>query len=171
MSMQQIIDTVRSFEGALVVEPREGDGTPPLAWGDAFFYYAPDGEIPANTQPYGTIVTKDYPEDTLSRLGDGTGTAPRWRVNVHVGRAAAPDERGDVFHQRVGWRHVEPDGVGAVGAAAAQHDDAVGRVEADEIGDRGDDVGGRSKSQCGSHAHGACRTAYSPGYPPGVICG
>ena len=94
MSMQQIIDTVRSFEGALVVEPREGDGTPPLAWGDVFFYYAPDGEIPTNTQPYGTIVTKDYPEDTLSRLGDGTGTAPRWRVNVHVGRAAAQELGG-----------------------------------------------------------------------------
>ena len=88
MSMQQIIDAVRSLDGALIVEPREGDGTPPLAWGDAFFYYAPDGRMPANTQPYGTIVTKDYPDDALSRLGDGTSAHPRWRVNVHVGRTA-----------------------------------------------------------------------------------
>jgi len=84
MSMQQILDTVQGFDGALVVRPRPGDGTPELAWGDAFFFYAPDGRMPPNTQPYGTIVTKDYPEDDASNL-DPDG---RWRVNVHVGRAA-----------------------------------------------------------------------------------
>lgn len=93
--MQQIIDAVRPLEGALVVAPREGDGTPPLAWGDFFFYYAPDGRMPANTQPYGTIVTKDYPGDTLSRLGDGTPAHPGWRVNVHVGRTAARELAGE----------------------------------------------------------------------------
>jgi hypothetical protein len=81
--MDQIIDAVRGLDGVLVLTPGPDSGFPDLAWGDAFFYFAPDGRIPANTQPYGTIVTKDYPDDTLSQLGrDG-----RWRVNIHAGRA------------------------------------------------------------------------------------
>lgn len=86
MSMEQIIATVRGFDGALVVVPEPGGDFPEIAWGDAFFYYAPDGEMPRNTQPYGTIVTKDYPGDTASDL-DPPG---RWRVNVQVGRTAVP---------------------------------------------------------------------------------
>ncbi|NEA99461.1 DUF6194 family protein [Streptomyces sp. SID13726] len=90
--MEQIITTVRGFDGALVVVPGPGGDSPEIAWGDAFFYYAPDGHdapdgrMPRNTQPYGTIVTKDYPDDTASRL-DPPG---RWRVNVQVGRAELP---------------------------------------------------------------------------------
>ena len=83
MSMEQIIDAVRDLDGALVVNPGPGSGAPELAWGDAFFYYAPDGEMPKNVQPYGTIVTKDYPDDSASEL-DAPG---RWRVNVHVDQA------------------------------------------------------------------------------------
>lgn len=83
MSMQQILDAVRSFDGVLVVEPVPGGPFPELAWGDAFFYHAPDGRMPERTQPYGTIVTKDSPDDTASRL-DEPG---RYRVNVHVDRA------------------------------------------------------------------------------------
>ncbi|MFI6813526.1 DUF6194 family protein [Nonomuraea sp. NPDC050328] len=83
MSMDQILTTVRTFDGVLVVTPGPGDGLPELAWGDAFFYYAPDGEMPRTTQPYGTIVTKDYPDDTASDL-DPEG---RWRLNIHVDRA------------------------------------------------------------------------------------
>jgi hypothetical protein len=82
MEMQQIIDAVRGFEGALVVQPDAGSGVPEIAWGDAFFYYAPDGVMPERTQPYGTIVTKDYPDDTRSLL-DQPG---RFRVNIHAGR-------------------------------------------------------------------------------------
>ena len=82
MSMEQIIETVRTFDGVLVVQPGPGDGSPELAWGDSFFYVAPDGRMPERTQPYGTIVTKDYPDDTASRL-DQPG---RWRVNIHVDR-------------------------------------------------------------------------------------
>lgn len=80
--MQEIVDVVRTFEGALVVIPDEGSGSPELAWGDAFFYYAPDGVMPERTQPYGTIVTKDYPDDERSRLDP----PDRFRVNIHVGR-------------------------------------------------------------------------------------
>ncbi|MEU0943364.1 DUF6194 family protein [Streptomyces canus] len=84
--MEQIIATVRGFDGALVVVPEPGGDSPEIAWGDAFFYYAPDRRMPPNTQPYGTIVTKDYPDDTASHL-DPPG---RWRVNVQVGRTALP---------------------------------------------------------------------------------
>ncbi|WP_454860552.1 DUF6194 family protein [Promicromonospora soli] len=84
LSIDQIIGTVQDLEGALVVAPAVGDPDfPELAWGDAFFYYAPDGEMPGNVQPYGTIVTKNYPDDTASDLDP----ADRWRVNIHVDRA------------------------------------------------------------------------------------
>lgn len=90
--MREIVDTVSRFEGALVVLPEEGSDSPAQAWGDAFFFYAPDGVIPDRTQPYGTIVTKDYPDDTESRL-DEPG---RFRVNIHVGRERAPRIVSDV---------------------------------------------------------------------------
>ena len=93
MQMHEIISHVRSLEGVLVVEPDENGPYPRLAWGDAFFYYAPDGVMPERTQPYGTIVTKDYPDDTASRLD-----APdRFRVNIHamfyLTKAAVPHMR------------------------------------------------------------------------------
>lgn len=91
MSMQQIIDAVRGFDGALVFVPEPGGEFPEVAWGDAFFYYAPDGRMPRNTQPYGTIVTKNYPDDTASDL-DPEG---RWRVNVHVDRATFAELTGE----------------------------------------------------------------------------
>jgi hypothetical protein len=85
LSIDQIIDAVRDLDGSLVVAPAAGDADlPELAWGDAFFYYAPDGQMPRTVQPYGTVVTKNYPDDSTSDL-DPEG---RWRVNVHVGRAA-----------------------------------------------------------------------------------
>jgi len=91
MSMQQIIDAVRALDGALVFAPAPGDDVPEVAWGDAFFYYAPDGRMPQHTQPYGTIVTKDYPDDTASALD-----APdRWRVNIHVDRTTFRELTGE----------------------------------------------------------------------------
>jgi len=86
MEMKEIVDAVSGFEGVVVVIPGERSGSPELAWGDAFFYYAPDGVMPERTQPYGTIVTKNYPDDEESRL-DEPG---RFRVNIHVGRDRAP---------------------------------------------------------------------------------
>lgn len=91
MSMEQIVATVRDLDGALVVAPEPGSDLPELVWGDAFFYYAPDGRPPANVQPYGTIVTKNYPDDDASDL-----EAPdRWRVNIHVGRATFLELTGE----------------------------------------------------------------------------
>lgn len=80
MMMQQIVELVQTFDGALVLSPTEGSEHPELSWGDHFFYYGPDRQVP-NGQPYATIVTKDYPDDTTSDL-DPPG---RWRVNIHVG--------------------------------------------------------------------------------------
>ncbi|MFJ2669924.1 DUF6194 family protein [Streptomyces sp. NPDC087525] len=89
--MEQIIAAVRSFDGALVFSPEPGGDFPELVWGDAFFYYAPDGQMPRNVQPYGTIVTKNYPDDTASDL-DPPG---RRRVNVHVDRTTFRELTGE----------------------------------------------------------------------------
>jgi len=83
--MSEIVEIGRTFEGVLVVIPDEESGMPEVAWGDVFLYYAPDGVMPERTQPYATIVTKNYPDDHESRL-DEPG---RFRVNIHVGRAVA----------------------------------------------------------------------------------
>lgn len=82
MTLDDIVNLVRSFEGTVTQRPREGDGTPELAWGDAFFYYSPDGSIPTNTQPFATIVTKNYPGDELSRLD----RPDAFRVNIVAGK-------------------------------------------------------------------------------------
>lgn len=76
--MQDIISYVRALGGVLVLEPREGDGSPEIAWGDVFFYYAPDGVVP-RTQPFATVVTKDYPGEPSSGLDRSPGS---FRVNV-----------------------------------------------------------------------------------------
>lgn len=100
MSMEQILSTVRDFDGVLVLAPQAGSEFPEVAWGDAFFYYAPDGRVPQNVQPYGTIVTKDYPDDTASRLDE----AGRWRVNIHVDRSTfrrlTGEEPRQLIHDR-----------------------------------------------------------------------
>lgn len=82
MSMEQILVAVRGFDGVLELAPAEGSAFPEIAWGDHFFYYAPDAQVPQHEQPYATIVTKNYPGDTLCHL-DPSG---RWRLNIHVGR-------------------------------------------------------------------------------------
>ncbi|MFD0853275.1 DUF6194 family protein, partial [Actinomadura adrarensis] len=82
--MEEIIEFVGALDGVLVLRPGPGDGTPELAWGDTFFYYSPDGTVPAATQPFATIVTKDYPDDDGCRL-DRPGA---FRVNVAAGKDA-----------------------------------------------------------------------------------
>lgn len=81
MTMDEVLAELRSLPGVLELAPQAGSEHPEISWGDHFFYYAPDGVVPQNRQPYATIVTKDYPDDAASRLD-----APdRWRVNIHVG--------------------------------------------------------------------------------------
>lgn len=80
MSIDQLLQIIRSFDGVLELSPGEGSEFPEVARGDHFFYYAPDGRVPARRQPYATIVTKNYPDDALSDLDE----PDRWRLNIHV---------------------------------------------------------------------------------------
>jgi hypothetical protein len=84
MDIDEITDRVSSWDGVLTLRPGPGDGSPPISWGDVFFYVAPDGEVPSG-QPFATIVTKDYPDDVTSRL-DRPGT---FRLNIAAGRDGA----------------------------------------------------------------------------------
>ncbi|MFD3513382.1 DUF6194 family protein [Streptomyces sp. NPDC058657] len=91
MEKEQILATVRGFDGALVVDAVAGGDFPELVWGDAFFYYAPDGVMPRNVQPYATVVTKNYPGDDACDL-DPPG---RWRLNIQVGTATFRELTGE----------------------------------------------------------------------------
>lgn len=91
MSMNHLLEIIRSFDGVLELAPGVGSAFPQLAWGDHFFYYAPDGQVPQHEQPYATVVTKDYPDDAHSDL-DHPG---RWRLNIHVGVAAFTELTGE----------------------------------------------------------------------------
>jgi len=84
MTMDEIISFVGSLSGVFTQQARAGDGSPEIAWGDTFFYYVPDGVVPHGTQPFATIVTKDYPGDASCRL-DRPGV---FRVNMAAGREA-----------------------------------------------------------------------------------
>ena len=87
MTMEQILSEVRAFDGLLELAPLPGSEHPEISWSDHFFYYAPDGQVPRNRQPYATMVTKNYPDDTDSRLDH----EERWRLNIHVGAEAFTD--------------------------------------------------------------------------------
>ncbi|MCJ0892511.1 DUF6194 family protein [Rhodococcus sp. ARC_M5] len=91
MTLDDIVNLVGSFDCTVAQRPREGDGTPELAWGDVFFYYSPDGTIPT-TQPFATIVTKNYPGDELSQLH----RANAFRVNVVAGKQEFEEILGTV---------------------------------------------------------------------------
>lgn len=80
MTIERISSFVDSLGGVLTLRPGPGDGSPEVAWGDLFFYYAPDGVMP-NGQPFATVVTKDYPGEPPSGLGSGV-----FRVNIDAGR-------------------------------------------------------------------------------------
>jgi hypothetical protein len=82
MTADEIIEHVEALGGVLTLRPQPGDGSPEISWGDVFFYYAPDGVVP-RTQPFATIVTKDYPDDDTSQLD----RPDRFRLNISAGTA------------------------------------------------------------------------------------
>lgn len=83
--MDDIISFLQQLDAVVTLRPGPGDGPPEIGWGDVFFYYSPDGSVPTATQPFATIVTKDYPGfDETSQL-DRPGM---FRVNVAAGRDA-----------------------------------------------------------------------------------
>ncbi|GAA1860463.1 DUF6194 family protein [Microbacterium koreense] len=96
--MEEILAELRTYDGLLELAPLPESTHPEVSWGDHFFYYAPDGLVPRNRQPYATIVIKDYPDDAKSRLDDDD----RWRLNIHVGPA--------VFTELLGYPPEQSDG-------------------------------------------------------------
>ncbi len=65
--MQEIIETVRGFDGALVVTPEAGSDFPALSWGDAYFYHAPDGRMPERTSRTERSSRRTTPTTRLPR--------------------------------------------------------------------------------------------------------
>ena len=94
MCVDDIIEHVIGLGGVLVLRPGPGDGSPEISWGDVFFYYAPDGTVP-KTQPFATIVTKDYPDDDLSRLN----RSGAFRLNVAAGKSTFREVTGHDPHK------------------------------------------------------------------------
>ncbi len=106
MDIDEIAAYVEGLGGVLTLRPGPGDGTPEIAWGDLFFYYAPDGVVP-QTQPFATVVTKDYPGDTASRL-DRDGA---FRVNIAAGTAEFRRRTGQDPQEAVAVGHPADDAV------------------------------------------------------------
>lgn len=90
MTIDEIIHFMQDLDGVLTLRPGPDDGSPEISWGDTFFYYAPDGVAPKTTQPFATIVTKNYPGDERSRL-DRPDT---FRVNIAAGKDSFVDRTG-----------------------------------------------------------------------------
>jgi hypothetical protein len=111
--MDEIISFVDALDGVLTQRAHTGDGSPEIAWGDTFFSYAPTGVAPAATQPFATIVTKNYPGDESSRL-DRPGV---FRVNIGAGTKE--------FVAHTGRAPRDPDSGLAVGAPAPDALDTV----------------------------------------------
>ena len=159
MDPNHLFQTIRSFDGVLELAPASGSEFPQIAWGDHFFYYAPDGRVPAHHQPYATVVTKNYPDDTLSDLDP----PDRWRLNIHVdttrfleltGETARSPERAwdyaaiDVvlphpLYRRQGWVSINNPGrrtgVVAVRLLQEAHDAARRKAADGRSGRRGAD--------------------------------
>jgi hypothetical protein len=72
------------FAGVDVTIASQETGAPELAWGDTFFIYDPNGNLPANRQfPFATIVTKDYGDfDSASNLNRPSV----FRLNIGVSK-------------------------------------------------------------------------------------
>jgi hypothetical protein len=83
MDESAITDYIRnSFEGVDVVVASRENGAPEIAWGDSFFIYDPNRDLPETRRfPFATIVTKDYGDfDNRSNL-DRSGV---FRLNIGV---------------------------------------------------------------------------------------
>ena len=82
-----------TFSGVDVVVASRENGAPEAAWGDAFFFYNPGRELPADHRfPFATIVTKDYGDfDNMSNL-DRPGI---FRLNIGVSKETYAKLFGD----------------------------------------------------------------------------
>lgn len=102
MTQNEVIEFVRSeLDGTVVFVASEENGAPKIAWGDVFFFYDPDDEIPPEKRfPYATIVINDYPGfDEQSNL-----VRPDvFRVNAWVSRDSYQRELATVDESSVDY--------------------------------------------------------------------
>lgn len=91
MTVDEIIAFAESLGDVVIQQPSvDSPDVPEIARGDSFVYYSTNGEIPPRTQPFTTVVTKNYPGEPDSVL-DEPGA---FRVNIWVGT--------DEFTRRLG---------------------------------------------------------------------
>ena len=85
MTETEIIKYVSGLSGVVTLTASEESGAPAAAWGDTFFFYDPEGNLPENQRlPFTTLVIHDYAGwDTESNL-DRDGI---FRVNIAIGRS------------------------------------------------------------------------------------
>ena len=86
MTETELIHYVSGLSGVVTFTASEESGGPASAWGDTFFFYDPEGDLPDNRRlPFATLVVHDYADwDTDSQL-DRDGI---FRVNVAAGRSS-----------------------------------------------------------------------------------
>jgi hypothetical protein len=81
---EEIIRFTEGLPGVDVLTASRATGAPEIAWGDSFFSFVPDQDIPADRRfPFATIVTKDYPGFDEASNVDREGV---FRLNISVGR-------------------------------------------------------------------------------------
>ena len=91
---QAITDYITtSFEGVDVVVASRENGAPEMAWGDSFFSYDPERNLPeARRFPFATIVTQDYADfDNASNLS----RPDVFRLNIGVSKETYDSLFGD----------------------------------------------------------------------------
>ena len=65
---------VEGLGGVLTLAPGPGDGTPELAWGDLFFYEAPDGVVPPGQPiPAHLLPPPEHPKAMTAMILGGVG--------------------------------------------------------------------------------------------------
>ncbi|WP_141978508.1 DUF6194 family protein [Saccharothrix saharensis] len=102
MNAEEMTEHIKSFAGTRVME----------AYGDTFFLYDPDGDLPPERQmPFATIVTSDNYEQVSDLNQPGA-----YRLNIGLTKATytglfgpVPTERDEQGVLRTGFDHAERD--------------------------------------------------------------
>ena len=79
----EILQFAANLPGVRVLTASQATGAPEIAWGDSFIYYDPDRDIPDESFPFATVVTKDYPGFDEASNVDRPDV---FRLNISVGR-------------------------------------------------------------------------------------
>ena len=89
MTQDEVIEFMAGLPGIDVLVASEAGGAPEAAWGDAFFYYDPERDVPVDRRmPIATIVVHDY--DGFDEASD-LNRPGVFRINVAVGRQRYED--------------------------------------------------------------------------------